>query len=114
MRAFRFFLLIVFIGVLVYTVMVGNRYGWNLLAVFFGDLAKLNWPGQFNLDFMCHLMLSGLWIAWRHHFSPKGLLLGLLGLFGGILVLAPYLYVASIQAKGDINELFLGKLRANN
>jgi len=77
-------------------------------------MAALNWPGQFNFDFMCFLTLSGLWLAWRHHFSLGGLALGVLGIFGGIMVLAPYLLFTSYKANGDIKILLLGKIRANN
>lgn len=111
MKSFRF-LLVVFIGViLIMTGLVGYRNGWNLLPVFFGDMAALTWPGQFNVDFMCFLILSGLWLAWRHHFSPRGLFLGLLGIFGGIMLLAPYLLVMSFKARGDMGVLLLGELR---
>jgi hypothetical protein len=59
-------------------------------------------------------MLSGLWLAWRHHFSLGGLALGVLGFFGGIMVLAPYLLVASFKANGDMKMLLLGKDRADS
>jgi hypothetical protein len=35
-----------------------------------------------------------------------------LGFFGGIMVLAPFLFIASFQAKGDMNVVLLGKVRA--
>jgi hypothetical protein len=57
-------------------------------------------------------MLSGLWLAWRHQFSPGGMALGMLGIFGGMLVLAPYLLYASYQANGDARVLLLGKANA--
>jgi len=114
MNAFRCFLVIVIIGILSITGVVGFNHGWTLLPIFFGDIAALTWSGQFNFDFMCFLLLSGLWLAWRHHFSPGGLLLGLVGVFGGIMLLAPYLLFASYQADGDIKILLLGKVRANS
>ncbi len=113
MRAFRFFLVMMTIGIFWITGMVGVKHGWNLLPIFFGDIASLTWPGQFNFDFLCFLLLSGLWLAWRHHFSSGGILLGLAGVFGGILLLAPYLLLASYRANGDIKELLLGRVRAN-
>jgi len=61
---------------------------------------------------MGFLTLSGLWLAWRHHFSPAGLVLGVLGFFGGMSVLAPYLFFASLKANGDMKVLLLGKDRA--
>ncbi len=72
MGAFRIFLVCIFTAIVVYTVVVIANHGMGLFAVFFGDMAKMAWPGQFNLDFMGFLMLSGLWLAWRHHFSPPG------------------------------------------
>ena len=86
----------------------------NLLPIFFGDMVAMTWAGQFNFDFMCFLTLSGLWLTWRHHFSAGGLALGVLGFFGGIMVLAPYLLLASYKANGDIKILLLGKVRANS
>jgi len=84
----------------------------GLLGVFFGDIARMGWPGQFNLDFLGLLTLSGLWLAWRHHFSPAGLALGVAGVFGGAPVLTAYLFVASLEAKGDPATLLLGRTRA--
>ena len=94
-----------------YTGIVGLHHGWNLVPIFFGDIAAVTWPGQFNLDFTCLLMFTGLWLAWRHHFSPGGIALGLLGCVGGTSVLAPYLLVASFRADGDMRIVLLGKAR---
>lgn len=59
--------LVAFLVVLtVYTAVVISNHGWNLLAVFFGDMRAVNWAGQFNLDFMGFLLLSAFWTAWRH------------------------------------------------
>ena len=114
MSAFRILLAVFVIAIISFTGVVISNHGWNLLPIFFGDIAAMTWPGQFNFDFLCFLILSGLWVAWRHHFSPGGLVLGLLGLFGGILFLAPYLLIASYSANGDMKTLFLGKDRANS
>ena len=112
MNAFRILLVVFIIGIVSYTGAVILNHGWNLLPIFFGDIAAMTWPGQFNFDFMCMLMLSGLWIAWRHHFTFSGLVLGVLGFFGGISVLAPYLLIASFIANGDMKIILLGKVRA--
>lgn len=114
MGAFRIYLAIVVACLGAYTIMVGLNHGWNLLPVFFGDMAAMTWPGQFNVDFMGFLSLSALWLAWRHRFSPGGLALGVLGFFGGMMVLAPYLLFASLQAKDDVKVLLLGKARATD
>ena len=112
MNALRIYLAIFVVALGAYSIIVGLNHGWNLLPVFFGDMAAMTWPGQFNADFMGMLSLSGLWLAWRHEFSAAGLALGVLGLFGGMMVLAPYLLVASVQARGDAKVLMLGRARA--
>jgi hypothetical protein len=104
----------IFTTVVVYTAVVIANHGMNLLPVFFGDIARMEWPGQFNLDFLGLLTLSALWLSWRHHFSAGGLLLGLLGLFGGVPVLTAYLFGASIAAHGDVKVLLLGPNRARD
>lgn len=114
MTAFRLYLAMIIFCLGTYTGIVGLNHGWNLLPIFFGDMATMTWPGQFNADFMTFLLLSGLWLAWRHHFSAGGVCLGVLGVFGGMMLLAPYLLYASFQAKGDIKILLLGKMRAEN
>lgn len=63
MFVFRSFLLVVVVSFAVYTAVVGATHGWNLFPVFFGDIAAMTWPGQVNLDFLCMLLLSGLWIV---------------------------------------------------
>lgn len=112
MTGFRILLLVMLLGVVGYTVVVVANHGLGLLPVFFGDMVAMGWPGQFNLDFFGFLILSGLWLAWRHHFSPAGLALGVLGIFGGIPLLATYLLIASFQVDGDVKALLLGPARA--
>ena len=112
MNAFRSLLVLMTVSIVAYTLTAGVNHGWNLLPVFFGDMLAITWPGQFNLDFTCFLILSGLWISWRHEFSPSGLALGLISTVGGILVVAPYLLFATFQAKGAMDVLLLGQKRA--
>lgn len=111
MAVFRVFLVVIFLTLLSYTAVVASRHGLNLLPVFFGDMAKIEWPGQFNLDFLFMLTLSGLWVAWRHRFSAIGMVLGLAALFGGSLFLSLYLLVENLRCKGDMKALLLGNCR---
>jgi len=113
MLAFRVLLASIVGIVLVYTGLVGATQGWNFMAVFFQDIIAMSWPGQFNLDFSCLLILSGLWLAWRHQYSALGLGLGVLALVGGSPLLCTYLLIASIRAKGDMKVLLLGMARAD-
>jgi len=114
MQLFRGLLILFFIVLAAYTAIVISNHGWNLLAVFFGDMQAMTWPGQFNLDFMGFLTLSALWTAWRHDFSPLGLALAVVAFFGGMAFLTIYLLVASYQVKGDVRALLLGPQRAAN
>jgi hypothetical protein len=112
MTAFRTLLVVLWLCIAGYTAIVIASHGLGLLPIFFGDMARMGWPGQFNLDFTCMLTLSGLWVAWRHHFSGAGLALGLLAFFFGAFFLTAYLLVASRQVEGDVKALLLGKARA--
>ncbi len=109
MRLFQGFL-IVMMGVIgAYTGVVIASHGANLLPVFFGDMARMAWPGQFNLDFMCMLGLSAVWVAWRHRFTPAGLGLALLAFLGGSMFLSVYLLIISLSARGGISEVLIGR-----
>lgn len=112
MTAFRAWLIVIFVSIAAYTAIVVAAYGMNLFPYFFGDMAKLGWPGQFNLDFLFMLSLSGLWVAWRHAFSGAGIALGLLAFFGGAFFLSAYLLFALRDARGDTRVLLLGRTRA--
>lgn len=112
MWGFRVMLCVMCGTVVIYTIPVIADQGLNLLPVFFGDIARMQWPGQFDLDFLGLLTLSGFWLAWRHHFSPAGIVLGVLGVFGGTPLLTLYLLVVSFRAEGDVRVMLLGPRRA--
>jgi hypothetical protein len=90
----------VFLVIAGYTLVVVANHGLHLLAVFFGDMTRMQWPGQFNLDFMCLLLLAGMWASWRHQFSVAGVVLGLVAVFGGLAVRIP------AQAADDESAIF--------
>ena len=113
MTGFRILLIVILTAIVAYTVVVILNHGLGLFAVFFGDIARMAWPGQFNLDFLGFLILSGFWLAWRHHFSPGGLALGVLGVLGGAPVLTLYLLIVSVQSKGNVAVMLLGERRAD-
>ncbi|AQA00639.1 hypothetical protein BWQ93_02975 [Sphingopyxis sp. QXT-31] len=109
---FRAFLITCTLSILVYTGVTISAHGWNLLPIFFGDMAAMAWPGQFNFDFFTFLLLSGLWTAWRNDFTLGGLALGLVAVFGGMLFLSIYLMILSFQHGGEIDAMILGARRA--
>lgn len=108
MKFLNIFFVFQFIAILAYTLYAGMNNGWDLISVFFGDLTALNWPGQFNFDFLNYLILSAIWVAWRHQFSLLGILLGTIASVLGILFFAPYLLYHSIKSKGSTKKLLLG------
>ena len=112
MSVFRLFLIICFFAIAGYTSSTIANHGFNLLPVFFGDMAEMGWPGQFNLDFMTFLGLSAIWVAWRHQFSAGGLALAVVAFFGGMFFLSAYLLFHSYRCGGDVKALLLGEDRA--
>lgn len=100
--------LVVHLAVLTgYTIVVIQNHGMNLLPVFFGDMATMAWPGQFNLDFLGFLILSALWTAWRNGFSALGLVLAVIAFFGGMAFLSIYLLILSLGTD-SIRDILLG------
>jgi hypothetical protein len=112
MTLFRLFLVAVIATVGAYTSVTLANHGIGLYPIFFGDIAEKAWPGQFNLDFLCFLMFSGFWVAWRHEFSVAGLILGFAAFNLGAPFLAAYLLVHSYRTNGDIAAMLLGPKRA--
>jgi len=113
MTLLRLFLLACLIVISVYTGVTIANHGTNLMPIFFGDIAAMAWPGQFNVDFTCFLALSALWVSWRHQFSAGGLALGVAAFFGGMLFLSIYLLVQTGRSGSDVKTLLLGEARAS-
>ncbi len=113
MTLFRLFIATCIVIISGYTAVTVANHGLNLLPIFFGDMAKMGWPGQFNLDFFCFLLLSGLWTAWRNHFSGAGISLGFAMTLLGFPLLATYLLILSFKTGGDMKAMMLGEARAN-
>jgi hypothetical protein len=108
MGFFRIWLIFVFLIVSVYTASVVSLYGLNLFPYFFGDMMKMGWAGQFNLDFMFMLAFSAMWMAWRNEFAPQGLGLAVLAFFFGAPFLCLYLFYLSRQTNGDVVKMLIG------
>ncbi|MEM1148305.1 MAG: hypothetical protein AAGA72_11625 [Pseudomonadota bacterium] len=109
MTLLRIYAALFLITLAVYTAIVIANHGANLVPVFFGDIAAMAWPGQFNLDFMGFLILSALWVNWRYEHRLIGWVLTPLALFGGMMFLTIYILIVSFQVKGDVVALLIGK-----
>lgn len=109
MTAFRIYLATIWVILVVYTLLVVAGHGPDLATVFLGDIAAVNWSGQFNLDFMMLLTLAGLWVAWRHQFSAGGIALGFATLLLGVTLLAPYLLWLTGRTGGDMVRVLIGQ-----
>ena len=59
MAIFRAYLVVALACLAGYTLVVGINHGWNLLPIFVSSIAEMSWSGQFNVDFMTFLGLSG-------------------------------------------------------
>jgi hypothetical protein len=105
---FKTLLIIQAIGVAVYTTIVFQTQGPDLLSVFINNITSLNWSGQFNLDFSCYLTLSGLWLMWRDRFATKSIILGIVAMILGIIVFAPCLLWLTFSEKGNIKRVLIG------
>lgn len=94
---------------LVYTGFAVKLEGWTLFQVLINNVTALNWNGQFNLDFSCYLLLSGIWIVWRNKFSGSSVIMAIIAMIIGIIVFAPYLLYLIIKENGDLKKVLLGK-----
>jgi hypothetical protein len=112
MTLLRMLLIAIIAVVGVYTALVIGQHGIDFATPFFTDIAKMGWPGQFNMDFWSLLILGSVWLMWRHHFSAAGLLFGLVIFVGGAPFLSSYLLVVIAKDRPDVAELLLGKGRA--
>ena len=112
MTLLRVYAVIFLIVLVVYTLIVVSNHGAGLVPIFFNDMAAMAWPGQFNLDFMGFLILSALWVGWRHEYSLVGWVLTPLALTGGMLFLTIYLLIMSFKVNGDLKALLIGERRA--
>lgn len=93
---------------LIYTTFAFQTDGANLFDIMIANIASLGWSGQFNLDFLCYLILSGLWIIWRNNYSPISILFSILAATIGILFLTPYLLYLLTQEKGNMKKVLIG------
>jgi hypothetical protein len=73
--------------ILVFSLSAFQKQGPDLFQFFIGNIVAMNWSGQFNVDFICYLMLSGFWIMWRSKFSIGSVILGFAAMILGILLI---------------------------
>lgn len=109
MLPFRLFLSVLLVVIVTYTGVVIGRHGVvDFAPIFFGDIAKMGWTGQFNLDFAGLLLFSALWVAWRHRFSAAGIALAILAVVAGTPFVCVFLLIESLRSGGDVRALLLG------
>ena len=56
MTLVRLSLALLFVVISGYTAITISNEGLNLFPAFFGDMAKMVWPGQFNVNFSIFLI----------------------------------------------------------
>lgn len=104
----KILLIIQTIGLLIYTFLAFQTEGADLFSIFLNHIKSLTWAGQFNLDFLCYLTLSGLWIMWINKFKPISIALGITAMILGFLFFAPYILWLLKKEKGDIRNVLIG------
>lgn len=109
MTQLRIIAAVLFVALVLYTLAILPEHGADFISVFFGNIWAMNWSGQINLDFSGYVILSALWIGWRHNYTPAGLGLGAAAFLGGMFFF-PYLIYLAFTAK-DARELLLGPSR---
>ena len=107
MQLLKGVLIILILGIYGYTAGVIGRDGLDFFTPFLTSIFAVNWSGQFNLDFMSYLILSALWVAWRHCFTTRGLVFAGLSAVLGFVFFAPYLLVQAMGVN-TVRELVLG------
>lgn len=108
MTLFRNALIAMTVALVIMTIAAVSQGGIDLLSPYFGAIVALTWQGQFNADFACYIILSGIWMAWRSGFSKGGLALGVFAAPLGILFFGPYLIYLIGKTSGDPRKLLLG------
>lgn len=96
------------LAVAILTLLALQREGAGLFQVFISNIRAGGWNGQFNADFTCYLVLSGLWLMWRNHFRPSAILLGLAAAILGIILFAPYMVFLLYREKGNLVKVLVG------
>lgn len=101
-------LIFFFLAIGFYTFFAFQKEGIQLFSVFINQIQSLTWAGQFNLDFTCYLILSGLWIMWRNKFTVSSIFLGTIAMILGMVFFAPYLLFLLNREKGDLKKVLIG------
>lgn len=96
------------LGVLIYTFFAIKNEGVDLISIFVKNILALNWSGQFNLDFLCYLLLSGFWIMWRNNFNSKSIITGFIAMVLGIIFFAPYILWLIHKENGNLKRVLVG------
>jgi hypothetical protein len=75
---------------------------------FFGDMSH-PWRGQFNIDFLAHLLLMAAWLWWTAKDRMLAPLVGLLAIMGGAFFSFGYLLFRSYGGDKSVRHLLLGR-----
>ena len=108
MQQIRVILIVMILTISFTTIAAIVNEGANLLPHLLTPIFALTWQGQFNVDFACYLILTGIWVAWRGGFSRASSVTGLIASVAGILFVAPLLIYYIHQAQSDPRRFLLG------
>lgn len=87
----------------------GTNMGMDVAGgIFFGDMAH-PWRGQFNIDFLLHLLALALWLGWTARSKKLAPVVALATVTGGALFSFAYLLVRSFGGDQSVRHLLLGR-----
>ena len=110
-NVFKALLVVQTLALLAYTFIAFQKEDASLFIVALNNIKSLTWSGQFNLDFSCYLLLSGLWIMWRKKFKTTFIIIGFAAMILGIIFFAPYLLYLMAKENGDLKKVLVGDLQ---
>jgi len=108
MNAIRVLLVISTIAIYSLTAIASLAQGLNWPGVAIADLMALGWRGQFDFDFIVHLLLLATWVVWREGANSRAYLFGFLSIIMGGMFSFPYILYATYKARAQPRELLLG------
>jgi hypothetical protein len=104
----KLFLAIQILALTIYTFYAIKNEGLALFQIAIDNVLSMTWNGQFNADFSCYLVLSGLWIMWRNEYKLSAIIVAILAMILGIIFFATYLFYLLITEKGNLKKVLVG------
>ena len=107
MKAFVFggLLIVLWIILMTKTIFAAIASDGSVTLLYYSEMMKNSWQGQFNLDLFCLTIVCSVWMLHRDSSKIRGSIFALLNIYlGGVFTLA-YLAIANFRSKGDASSI---------